>query len=112
MAGGKKQVAAKASTNVQSSGSLADAGVAGGQGRRKSRDGIVVSAKMNKTIVVTVERLTQHSKYGKYIRRSKKYYVHDEKSECGVGDSVRIVETAPISKLKRWRLAEITTKAA
>lgn len=66
---------------------------------------------MDKTIVVSTERQIKHSKYGKFIKRTKKFYAHDEKNECQVGDTVRIMETRPLSKTKRWRLVEIVEKA-
>jgi small subunit ribosomal protein S17 len=74
---------------------------------RKTRTGKVVGDKMNKTIVVAVERRVAHEMYGKIIKRSKKFYVHDEKNEAREGDTVRIQETRPLSKLKSWRLLEI-----
>lgn len=78
---------------------------------RKERIGIVTSMKMNKSIVVSVESREKHPKYGKFIKKTKKFMAHDEKNECGVGDTVKIMETRPLSKLKRWRLAEILEKA-
>ncbi|MCA1827335.1 MAG: 30S ribosomal protein S17 [Myxococcales bacterium] len=81
-----------------------------GRGQPKSRIGTVLSAKMTKTVVVQVERRMKHGKYGKYMIDKKKYKVHDEKSECRPGDQVRIVETRPISKEKRWRVAEVLVK--
>jgi small subunit ribosomal protein S17 len=78
---------------------------------RKERIGIVTSNKMNKSIVVVVETRIMHPKYGKFVKSSKKFMAHDEHSESGVGDTVRIMETRPMSKLKRWRLAEIIEKA-
>lgn len=78
---------------------------------RKEREGVVVSDKMDKTVVVAVQRLTRHPLYGRVIRITKKFKAHDEKNECGVGDRVRIVETRPLSKEKRWRVAEIVEKA-
>jgi small subunit ribosomal protein S17 len=78
---------------------------------RKERQGTVVSSVQDKTIVVRVERRTTHPLYGKSMVRSKKYHVHDETNEAGTGDIVRIVETRPISKLKRWRLMEIVERA-
>ncbi len=75
--------------------------------KRKSRVGVVVSAKMDKTIVVEHIARVPHPKFNKIVKRSKKYYVHDEKSEAVNGDRVRIVETKPISKLKRWTLGEV-----
>lgn len=77
------------------------------RGRRKVREGVVVSDRMQKTVVVQVERLVQHPLYKKYIRRRSKLYAHDEKNECRVGDKVRVIETRPLSKLKRWRVVEI-----
>lgn len=81
------------------------------RGRRKVRVGKVVSDKMNKTAVVAVTRLVQHARYGRYVKRTAKFKVHDEKNECHVGDTVRIAETRPLSKEKRWRLLEITKRA-
>jgi small subunit ribosomal protein S17 len=78
---------------------------------RKERQGTVVSDAQDKTIVVRVERRTTHPLYGKTIKVSKKYHAHDESNEAGVGDTVRIVETRPLSKLKRWRLEEVVEKA-
>jgi small subunit ribosomal protein S17 len=77
------------------------------RGLRKERTGIVTSDKMDKTIVVTVDRLARHKKYKKVIKISKKYYAHDEDNAAKVGDRVMIAETRPTSKLKRWRLVEI-----
>jgi small subunit ribosomal protein S17 len=78
---------------------------------RKERQGVVVSDVQDKTIVVRIERRTTHPLYGKSLRVSKKYHVHDETNDAKVGDLVRIVETRPLSKLKRWRLAEIVERA-
>jgi small subunit ribosomal protein S17 len=78
---------------------------------RKERVGIVTSDKMDKSIVVTVERRVMHPKYGKFVKRSSKFMAHDEKGEANVGDTVRISETRPVSKLKRWRLVEIVERA-
>jgi small subunit ribosomal protein S17 len=78
---------------------------------RKERTGIVTSTKMDKSIVVSVERREKHPIYGKFIKKTKKFMAHDEKNECGVGDMVRIMETRPLSKLKRWRLIEVVEKA-
>jgi ribosomal protein uS17 len=80
-------------------------------GRRQERRGIVVSDKGDKTIVVQVEMIRAHAKYKKVVRRSNKLHAHDEQNSAGVGDTVRIVETRPLSKTKRWRLAEIVEKA-
>jgi len=81
------------------------------RGRRKSKTGSVVSSKMNKSIVVSVERLVKHPLYGKYFRKTSKFMAHDEENQCQVGDKVKIVETRPLSKLKRWRLVEVIDKA-
>nr|WP_073992703.1 30S ribosomal protein S17 [Parasporobacterium paucivorans] len=78
---------------------------------RKSRTGTVVSNKMDKTVVVLVEDHVQHPLYKKIMKRSSKLKVHDEKNECGIGDKVKIMETRPLSKDKRWRLIEIIEKA-
>ncbi len=78
---------------------------------RKERVGVVTSAAMDKTLVVEAERRLIHPVYGKVMRRRKKYYAHDEKNEAKPGDRVRIVETRPLSKTKRWRLAEIVQRA-
>lgn len=78
---------------------------------RKEILGTVTSAAMNKTVVVSVVRKMKHPKYGKYFKRTKKYTAHDEKNECGENDIVRIMETRPLSKTKRWRLVEIVEKA-
>lgn len=79
---------------------------------RKTRTGTVISNKMDKTIVVSVERRKAHKLYGKIVKVSKKYYAHDEKGEALEGDFVRIQETRPISKLKSWRLVEVIRKSA
>ena len=78
---------------------------------RKVREGLVVSDKMDKTVVVEVEDRVKHPKYGKVLRRTKKYKAHDEQNECGVGDRVLLMETRPLSATKRWRVAEIIEKA-
>ena len=78
---------------------------------RKVRVGMVVSDKMNKTVVVAIEDNVKHPVYGKIIKHTIKVHAHDEKNECGVGDKVRIMETRPLSKTKRWRLVEIIEKA-
>jgi small subunit ribosomal protein S17 len=78
---------------------------------RKERQGVVVSDVQDKTIVVRIQRTTTHPLYGKTLRVSKKYHVHDEANEAKVGDTVRIIETRPLSKLKRWRLAEVVERA-
>jgi len=76
------------------------------RGRPKSRVGVVKSNKMDKTVVVEVERRVRHAKYGKSVTRRMKYKAHDEQNACNIGDTVRIVETRPLSKDKRWRVAE------
>ena len=78
---------------------------------RKTRIGLVVSNKMTKTIVVTVERRVKHPIYGKFVKKTTKFHAHDEKNECTIGDMVRIMETRPLSKTKRWRLVEVLEKA-
>ena len=78
--------------------------------KRKTRVGRVVSDKMDKTVVVTVETLKHHPLYKKTIRRAVKYKAHDERNECRLGDTVKIIETRPLSREKRWRVAEIITK--
>ena len=78
---------------------------------RKTRTGIVTSNKMDKTITIKVERKVIHPMYGKFLNKSKKYTAHDETNECNEGDLVRIMETRPLSKNKRWRLVEIIERA-
>ncbi|MCC7505513.1 MAG: 30S ribosomal protein S17 [Saprospiraceae bacterium] len=78
---------------------------------RKQKIGVVVSDKMNKTIAVKVERRLMHPIYGKFVKRSKKFFAHDEENTCKVGDKVRIMETRPLSKNKSWRLVEIIERA-
>ena len=74
---------------------------------RKERQGVVTSDKMDKTIVVAVKWKEKHPLYGKFVNKTRKFHVHDEKNECGVGDTVRIMETRPLSKTVRWRLTQI-----
>ena len=81
------------------------------RGLRKERIGVVTSNKMDKSIVVSVERKVKHPKYGKFIKMTSKFMAHDEKNECGIGDRVMIAETRPLSKNKRWRLKQIIEKA-
>jgi small subunit ribosomal protein S17 len=81
------------------------------RGVRKERQGIVVSDKMDKTIVVKVSRRIRHPLYGKEMSQTRKYHVHDEANEAKIGDTVRIVESRPLSRLKRWRLVEIVGRA-
>ena len=78
---------------------------------RKERIGVVVSNKMDKSIVIKVERKVKHPLYGKFVKKSTKFMAHDEKNECNIGDMVRIMETRPLSKNKCWRLVEIVEKA-
>jgi small subunit ribosomal protein S17 len=78
---------------------------------RKERIGVVVSNKMEKSIVVMVERKVKHPKYGKFVKKSTKFMAHDEKNDCNIGDTVRIMETRPLSKNKCWRLVEIVERA-
>lgn len=78
---------------------------------QKTREGLVVSNKMKKTVVVAVVRQVKHATYGKYIRRTKRYLAHDESNDCAIGDLVQISETRPLSKLKRWKVEKIITKA-
>ena len=78
---------------------------------RKVREGLVVSDKMDKTVVVSVEDRVKHAMYGKVLRRTSKYKAHDENNECGIGDRVQIMETRPLSATKRWRLVKILEKA-
>ncbi len=78
---------------------------------RKERTGQVISDKMDKSIVVAVQRKVKHPIYGKFIRKSSRFMAHDEKNECGIGDTVKIMETRPLSKRKRWRLVEVLEKA-
>ncbi|MEV0646557.1 30S ribosomal protein S17 [Phytomonospora sp. NPDC050363] len=83
----------------------------GTRARRKVREGLVVSDKMDKTAVIEVEDRVKHPLYGKVLRRTKKYKAHDEHNQCGVGDRVQIMETRPLSATKRWRVVEILEKA-
>jgi small subunit ribosomal protein S17 len=78
---------------------------------RKERIGIVTSNKMVKSIVVSVEKKQKHPMYGKFIKLTKKFHAHDEKDECNIGDTVRIMESRPLSKTKNWRLVEIIERA-
>jgi small subunit ribosomal protein S17 len=78
---------------------------------RKERTGVVFSNKMDKSITVAVKWKEKHPIYGKFVNKTKKYHAHDEKNECNIGDTVRIMETRPLSKLKRWRLTEIIERA-
>ena len=79
--------------------------------RRKTKVGVVVSDKMDKTVVVAIEDFVRHSLYGKAVKKSKKFKAHDEENVCSIGDTVRIMETRPLSRDKRWRLVNIVEKA-
>ena len=78
---------------------------------RKERIGVVTSDKMDKSIVVSVERKVKHPKYGKFVKKTKKFVAHDETNDCNIGDTVKIMETSPLSKTKNWRLVEIVERA-
>ncbi len=84
----------------------------GERGKRKTLTGVVSSDKMDKTVVVMVNRLVLHPVYKKYIRKRKRVKAHDEKNECRIGDKVLLIETSPLSKEKRWRVKEILERAA
>jgi len=77
---------------------------------RKIRVGVVTSNKMEKTITVAVERKVKHPIYGKFVKKTTRFHAHDEKNECSIGDTVKIMETRPLSKTKRWRLVEVVEK--
>ena len=77
---------------------------------RKIRTGVVTSNKMTKTITVAVERKVKHPMYGKFVKKTTRFHAHDEKDECSIGDTVRIMETRPMSKTKRWRLVDVIEK--
>jgi small subunit ribosomal protein S17 len=85
--------------------------VADARNARKVREGIVVSNKMNKTIVISIVERVRHPKYAKFVSRTKKLYAHDETNDAQVGDRVRVMETRPLSKQKRWRLIEVLERA-
>jgi small subunit ribosomal protein S17 len=78
---------------------------------RKERTGLVVSDKMDKSITIEVERKVKHPMYGKFVKKTSKFIAHDEKNECNIGDTVRVMETRPLSKNKCWRLVEIIERA-
>ncbi len=80
-------------------------------GRRKHREGVVVSNKMDKTVVVVVERLVRHAQYRKYLRQRERYKAHDERNQCQIGDRVRLVETRPLSRGKRWAVQAILSRS-
>lgn len=92
--------------NTETAGSQSDRGLS------KVQEGLVVSNKGDKTIVVSVKTFKKHAQYGKYIQETCKYMAHDENNECNIGDKVVIKETRPLSRKKRWRLSKITEKAA
>jgi small subunit ribosomal protein S17 len=77
---------------------------------RKTKLGVVLSNKMDKTITVMVERKVKHPLYGKFVKKSTKFHAHDDKNECSIGDTVRIMESRPLSKTKKWRLVEVVEK--
>jgi small subunit ribosomal protein S17 len=81
------------------------------RGRRKVRTGVVVSDKMDKTVLIRIDRQVRHSLYGKTVRRSSKFAAHDEANDAHIGDTVRVMETRPLSKSKRWRVVEIVERA-
>ncbi len=90
---------------------MSEAGATAERGRRKVRTGVVVSDKMDKTVVVSISSSVRHSLYGKIVRRSTKLKAHDEQGQAQTGDMVRIMETRPLSKTKRWRVVEVIEKA-
>lgn len=90
---------------------MADTETAAERAARKVREGIVVSEKMDKTIVVAIVERVRHPKYAKFVQRTKRLYVHDEANDAKLGDRVRVTETRPLSKLKRWRIVEILERA-
>jgi len=89
----------------------ASAVVADARNARKVREGVVVSNKMNKTIVISIVERVRHPKYAKFVSRTKKLYAHDEANDAQIGDRVRVMETRPMSKQKRWRLVEVLERA-
>ncbi|MEJ7706483.1 MAG: 30S ribosomal protein S17 [Nocardioidaceae bacterium] len=93
------------------SGSEPAAAAGAERNRRKTREGLVVSDKMNKTVVVSVEDRVKHALYGKVLRRTSKLKAHDELNQCGIGDRVLIMETRPMSATKRWRIVQVLEKA-
>jgi small subunit ribosomal protein S17 len=96
-------------TTPSSAATIREGGAA--RNLRKERIGIVTSDKMDKSITVMVERRVMHPKYGKFVKRSSTFMAHDEKEEANIGDTVRIMETRPLSKRKRWRLVEVVERA-
>jgi len=95
----------------ESTGSLASTESTEQRSARKTREGVVVSNKMEKTAVVAVVERVRHPKYGKFMLRTKKLYAHDEANDVNIGDKVRVMETRPLSKSKRWRIVEILERA-
>jgi small subunit ribosomal protein S17 len=102
---------AQAPANAQASGNAGAPAEADERGRRKVREGIVASDSMNKTAVVKVIERVRHPRYAKTVQRTKKLYAHDENNDVKVGDRVRLVETRPLSKLKRWRVEQVLERA-
>ena len=98
-------------TEIQHGTTESTTAVDGGRGFRKTREGLVVSDKMDKTVVVVVEDRVKHALYGKVMRRTSKLKAHDEQNSCGVGDRVLLMETRPLSSSKRWRVVEVLEKA-
>ena len=96
---------------TETTGSVAHEGTEKARGFRKVREGLVVSDKMDKTVVVAVEDRVKHAVYSKIIRRTSKLKAHDEQNSCGIGDRVLLMETRPLSATKRWRVVEIIEKA-
>lgn len=90
---------------------MADTETTAERAARKVREGIVVSEKMDKTVVVAIVERVRHPKYAKFVQRTKRLYVHDEANDAHVGDRVRVTETRPLSKLKRWRLVDVLERA-
>ncbi len=99
------------SGTVSGSGAAADAAATAGKSARKQREGTVVSAAMDKTVVIAVIDRVRHARYAKTVQRTKRLYAHDEQNDVKVGDRVRIEETRPLSKLKRWRIVEVLERA-
>ncbi len=98
-------------TSLEDVSSGLDTATATQRNRRKAREGLVVSDKMDKTVVVSVEDRVKHALYGKVLRRTSKLKAHDEQNQCGTGDRVLIMETRPLSATKRWRVIEVLEKA-
>ncbi|WP_371930958.1 30S ribosomal protein S17 [Lewinella sp. JB7] len=110
--GGQQEGSAKEKAKAPASApQAASAKADSGRNERKTRDGVVVSNKMDKTISVAIERRLQHPIYGKYVKKTKKLIAHDEQNECQIGDLVRIMECRPLSRRKRWRLISVLEQA-